>query len=699
MLKLRKILLHSTPFYILLLIAILITGIRLFLIPKTSSLTGKETKILGIIDSYHLNSDKLTIKVKYKKEYIHVSYFFKTKKEAQKNLEKDLLGRIIILKGILEKPQARRVENGFSYKDYLKTENTYYLMKIETLELGKMTNSPYYHTKNLLENIIRNKKSASYLKTFILGNDEDIKKEVKLSFRQNGISHLFAISGMHISLLSGILLILLQKLKIREEKRYFLVSLFLLFYLLLTFSPSVLRATIFFLLFSINRINYFYIKPFHIFLLTLTICLLINPYFIYNIGFQYSFLISGVLILSSDYINKGKNMLSKTLKTSLLSFFSSSIITLNHFYEVNFLSILYNLIYVPFISYLVFPLSILTCCCPILDNILYLLIEFLEKTSLFLANIRVGKIILGKPSLLFTLCYTLIFFLFLKYQQKKKKSYYILFLPLFLIQLIIPSLNQKSSILMLDIGQGDSILLHSKNKVVLIDTGGISSFSKKGFKKRERTKIAEQITIPYLKSKGIKKIDILVLTHGDYDHLGDSDMILKHFPVNKIYINNNKLNSLEQKLKKKNLIHQLKKDQVLNLGGITLYSLNDDLKDENDSSIVLLAQIENRKIMLMGDASCKTEKNILKEYHLEQVDILKVGHHGSKTSSCEEFLDVIKPKIALISAGRNNKFKHPHRIVLERFQKRKIKYFVTSDKGSIKIDLSSMTVKNNWNKK
>ncbi len=666
MLKLRKILLHSTPYYLFLIIAILITILRLSLFPNHSTLKGTETKLEVVVDSYHLNSDKITLKVKYKKEFLLATYYFKTPKEQKNFLKHILFGRKIMLKGTLEKPQTNRVENGFSYQAYLKTEKIYYLMKTETIKLEKMTNSIYYHLKNILENKMKNKKSQAYLKTFILGNDENIKKEVKLSFRQNGISHLFAISGMHISLMSTTLLFLLKKLLVPEKKRYFLVSSFLFLYLILTFSPSVLRATIFFLLFSINSLAYFYIKPFHLFLLTLTICLLINPYFIYNIGFQYSFLISGVLILGGDYINEGKNMLDKTLKTSLLSFFASSIITLNHFYELNFLSIFYNLIYVPFISYLVFPLSILTFFCPLLDQPLYLLIKLLEKTSLFFNNITIGKIILGKPTIVLTICYCLTLLLFLKMQKKKKKAYYVLFLPLFVIHLLLPVLNQESYILMLDIGQGDSILLHSKNKTILVDTGGISTFSKKNFPVREKTKITEQITIPYLKSKGIRKIDVLVLTHGDYDHLGEAKYLVDNFNVENIIINSGKINDLEEELIKnqKNVIKGYEGLKI-SCGNFELIQLNEEYQDENASSQIYYVTNGSISILLTGDAPTESERNLIKKYDLPEIDILKVGHHGSKTSSSKEFINTIKPKYSLISCGKDNKFGHPNKEVLD----------------------------------
>lgn len=685
MLKLRKILLSSYLFYLILIIALFLTAIRLVLL-NSSSLTGEEKEILGILDYYKIKEDSLLLEIKYKQEKLRANYYFKTKEE-QENFQRTVeLGETLKLTGRLMKPNNARIENGFSYSKYLKTQKIHYLMQVEKIERIPSKISMYYTIKNKIEKrMLKSPKSIAYLQTFLLGEDGNLKEEVRESFRLNGISHLFAISGMHVSLLSGVFLSLLKKIKVKEKTRYFIVSLLLISYLLYTFSPSVLRATLFFLLFSLNKIYYFNIKPFHLFLLTFSICILINPYFIRMIGFQYSFLISASLILGKDYINQGKNYFVKLWKTSELSFFASMLVSLPRFYELNILSILYNLFFVPFISYLVFPLSLLCFLCPILDFTLWQLLQLLEKVSLFLGQISYWKVILGKPSVFVFFLYIIIFLIYLLQLQKRSKSYWWLFLIPIAIQLITPYFSKENYLMMLDVGQGDSILIKSNNKTMLIDTGGIKSFKKRGFKERKSSSIVKNITLPYLKSKGIKKLDKLILTHGDYDHLGEAELLLEEIKVKEVYINSNRMNTLEKKLARKKELKKLTKDATFTLGDFSFYSLNGSLKEENDSSIVLLGTIVNKKILLMGDASCKTENKILSEYNLGKVDLLKVGHHGSKTSSCKEFLTEIKPKTALISAGKNNKFHHPHSLVLERFSKLKIKYLVTSEKGSIKI--------------
>ena len=178
-------------------------------------------------------------------------------------------------------------------------------------------------------------------------------------------------------------------------------------------------------------------------------------------------------------------------------------------------------------------------------------------------------------------------------------------------------------------------------------------------------------------------------SHGDYDHLGDAINLIDNFKVKKILINSNRINKLEEKIIKRfNNIEIAKQDYFISIGDIELLQLNKNLKDENDSSLVFLGLIKNKKILLMGDASKKTEKEIMKEYDIGQVDILKVGHHGSKTSSSEEFIKEINPKLVLISAGKNNKFGHPNENVLERLKQLGCKVFRTDLGGEISIEVN-----------
>ena len=231
----------------------------------------------------------------------------------------------------------------------------------------------------------------------------------------------------------------------------------------------------------------------------------------------------------------------------------------------------------------------------------------------------------------------------------------------------------------IDVGQGDSILLFSKGRTALIDTGG-----KINFNNLKSNTITKYTTIPLLKSLGIKKINFLFLTHGDMDHMGEAIYLMNHFKIEKIYINLGTTSFLEKELLKTRKIKKSKQDSSYKLANFTIYQINKSWKDENNSSSVYYIIHPNLTILSMGDATIETEKYLLNNYNLN-IDILKIGHHGSKTSTGNSFLQATTPDLALISVGRNNRFNHPNREVLNRLIENEIPYLTTRDSGTITI--------------
>lgn len=669
MLKLRTILLSKYLYYGIFIIALIYTSIILN-IPKTSNYKTPPTIISGTITSLTIIDNYLKITLKSSNESFILSYTFKNIKEQEEFKKTYHLGNEILVKGEATKPKNN---SNFNYKKYLERKNIYYLIKVKEYSLISSEQNIYYFFK---EKIAYHLHNNSYLHTFIYGDKSYISKEVIRSYQTNGISHLFAISGMHITLLSSLIFKLLKKLKAKENTSYFITIIFLLFYLLLVGpSASILRGVLFFILFSLNKIYYFYIKPFHLFLLVLSISLIFNPFFIYDLGFLYSFSISLALIETSSYLQG--NYFISLLKTSLISFLVSIPISLYNFSSLNFLSIIYNLFFVPLISIIIFPLSLILVFCPFLLPIYNFLINILESLSLFLSKISLLTFTFRKINIVFYFLYYPLIILFINGLIKKEKIKY---LPLIIILLIHYSyllfLNE-TYVKVQDVGQGDSIIIHSNNCTILLDTGTSTD---------NNYSLSANTTIPTLKKLGIKKIDYLLLSHGDKDHAGDALYLLEHFKVKNIYMNLGEKNYYEKAIASKYNYHIAKEGTTINCGDLVLIQLNKEFPEENDSSSIYYMKYNETSFLFMGDATTISERYIIENYELSNIDFLKVGHHGSNTSTSKSFYNTIRPKYSLISVGKNNKFGHPKKSVLDILSNSEI--YRTDLNGSIDIKLN-----------
>ena len=657
-----------------------------FLTFKTKPLSNKNEFIGEILD-VKIKNEKITIKLN-TDEKILINYYIK-KNENYSNLK---IGSIIKVEGKLDYPKKNTNFNLFNYKNYLLSEKIYFVLTANKITYIKDTDNIFFKAKNLLINYINNFKTKDYLYTFILGNTSLLEQDTKESFQNNGISHLFAVSGMHITLISSLLMYLLKKITKNHDISYIITIFILLFYTFITnFSSSILRAFLLFLLIYINKKFKFNLKTIEIIMLILLILLMYNPFYIYSIGFKFTFIISIILILFSKKINNFKNYFSKLLMTSLISFFVSLPIVINNFFEINLISPLLNLIFVPFISIIIFPFSLISLIFPFLDNIFYIIVKFMENISIYINNTLSINIIIGKMNLIMIVIYYLLTLICLNKVLVKKYIYVLPIITLILIYSNINYFNKNLIVTMLDVGQGDSLMIAFPNNKsnILIDTGGIVNFTKTNYE------ISTSTIIPYLKSIGIKKINYLVLTHGDYDHIGNAKYIVENFKVEKVIFNCGEFNELETDLIKvlgEKKIPYYSCIKELNIDNNKLYFLQTkEYDNENDNSNVIYTELSGYNFMFMGDASSTTEKEIIDKYNLPDIDVLKVGHHGSRTSSSIEFINEINPEYSIISVGKNNRYGHPNKEVLDALEESKI--YRTDQNGSIMFKINNNKLK------
>ena len=685
--ELKKVL-HYNYFYIILIIITLLYSFVYFdLFKPESKIQPNQTKIVGVITNIKTSGNLLTIEVKDKEKVIGY-YYFKTEEEMSNFIKDYELGDTISLKGALTKPTNNTVPNLFNYKKYLERKNIFYQINIESYKKLKENSNPFYYIKNTIINHINTYQTKNYLHTFILGNNDLLNQETNTNYQEIGISHLLAISGMHISLLSSMILLLLKKLKIGENKSYFITVIFLFFFMFLSGnSPSVSRSVILFGLLTLNRILKLNIKTLNVLIIVFCILVISNPNILFDIGFQFSFTVSFYLILLQDKM-KNDNYIKSLLKVSIISFLVSLPISIYYFYQINILSIIFNLMFVPLVSIVIFPFSLITFLVPMLDSLLKVLIDIMENLSNICNQIPIGKLILGKPSIIWILIYYLSITLFL---YKGKKVGLIITVLLLTIQYFNLLIFPKNFLIIIDVGQGDSTLLHYNNKTTLIDTGGKVTYNQEKWKQRQTKSLSNKTQIPLLKSLGIKKIDNLVLTHGDYDHMGEAINLVNNFKVEKVIFNCGPYNDLEKELIKvldKKKIQYYSCIKELNIDQNKLYFLQTkEYDNENDNSNVIYTELNGYKFLLMGDVGIDKEKDILSKYNLSNIDVLKVGHHGSKTSSSKEFINGINPKFSIISVGKNNRYGHPNKEVLNDLEQSKI--YRTDQDGSIMFNIKN----------
>ncbi len=679
MIKLRTILLQSN-IYRVTIVGVIIYALIVTLLPKYESVyKGSEEDFLCSIDNYKIEEDKMKLELVCKEKLVG-SYYFKN--DEYKFFKKKVnIGNRVIVKGKLVSPKNNTVPYLFNYKKYLYNKRVYYTLKIDSIKILNENSNPFIKLKNRVIKHVNSYKDSTYLYAFILGKTELISDEVLTSYRENGISHLFALSGLHVSIFSSILLFILKKLRFKEILNYVLIFIFLLLFSFITgFSPSILRATLLFFLLSINKVFYLNIRTLDILYLVFIILVIINPFIIYNLSFILSFTAAFFLIFSSDLL-KGKNYFVSLFKVSLLSYFASLPLSIYYFGYTNLLGTILNLVFVPLVSFVVFPLTLLTFIISKFYSILNITTNLLESLSLLFNKFKI-IIYFPRINLIFVFIYLSILMLYIKF--KKKICLYLIIVLLIFFK-IRPYMDNNTYIYYIDVGQGDSILVvtpHLK-KTILIDTGGIVSFNE-----NYKSNIVKNKTIPFFRRIGINKVDYLFLTHGDYDHAGEASELLSNFCVKKVFINKGNINNIEKKINNKEVL-TLKNFVIDN---IKVNSLNNNVfNNENDDSTILLFNIYDYKFLFMGDASIKTEEYLLNNYILPNVDILKVGHHGSYTSTSTDFINVIKPKYSVISVGENNMYKHPNKSVLDILDNTKL--FRTDVDGTIEVKISKKRYK------
>ena len=359
-------------------------------------------------------------------------------------------------------------------------------------------------------------------------------------------------------------------------------------------------------------------------------------------------------------------------------------------YEINIIGFINNLFFIPYVTYIVFPVSLFVLAFQKSNIVLIFFTKLMEGISNISTKVFNISLCFSHMSISLIIIYYILLVLIICNDKKKTYNIVLLFFIVFLY--IKPVFNRTINVYYNDVGQGDSTLIVIKNKNILIDTGGRIKVKKSKWKERNRDyDLMKSSLIPFYKSIGLKKINYLIITHGDYDHMGEAINLVNSFKVEKVIFNCGPFNDLEKELIKvldKKKIKYCSCIKELNIDSNKLYFLQTkDYDNENDNSNVIYTELSGYKFLFMGDAGIDKEKDVINKYNIYDVDVLKVGHHGSKTSSGKEFINEINPKYSIISVGKNNRYGHPNKEVLNNLDNSKI--YRTDWDGSITFKIKN----------
>ncbi|MDO4912175.1 MAG: DNA internalization-related competence protein ComEC/Rec2 [Lactobacillus sp.] len=493
----------------------------------------------------------------------------------------------------------------------------------------------------------------------LLARSDDEGKDILNNYQSLGVIHLLSISGQHVALYALVISTICYSLFITEEKTLFICSGILLFNAILaSFQAGFVRASLSYFLGHALKLKRFRLNSWDLLVLTLVIHLFLKPNLMLNLGAQLSYLAAFGLKLVANTHGLKQSFCINILLLPLL---------LQTFYQLNVLTLFFNLLIVPYFEMLVMPLVYLNLACLVVHvNLVGIFEKILNTTESwvnFLAHNSCLALAFGKINWLWTIILILLSCFYIEKLNRQKFFVHKRLLLIYVVIFLSIHFPLTGQVTFIDVGQGDSILITTPifRKVYLIDVGGKVSFTGK-----KTTPQIYYLTLPALRAMGISKIDAVFLSHQDADHIGDLRPLLQSIPVEKMYVgaglpDNQSFQKRIRGVFNKPLIECLAGDHA---GPFDVVSPFQKGLGKNEDSLCLRGTFGTKSWLFTGDLPKEGELEIIKYFNLK-VDYFKLGHHGSKTSSDKTFLETISPRQVFISAGRHNRYGHPNQETLD----------------------------------
>ncbi|MFJ3386581.1 DNA internalization-related competence protein ComEC/Rec2 [Lysinibacillus sp. NPDC086135] len=632
-----------------------------------------------------------------------------------------LTGRAYLVQGELVAPLPPAHVYAFSMENYLISKGARGIFEVSRwtfIEEKKSIRSFLAKQRHSMKKHIETTFPDSLVaegQALLIGLQDQVDHELQRAYQKLGITHIFAISGLHVALVSWLFFEGLLRIGVRKEMATLVLLIILPIYgVIAGGAPSVWRAVSVVELIMLMRYARWQISNDDALAISFLCFVLLEPGVIYQIGFQLSYLATVSLVYSGVILRRSMNWLIRSFFITLVCQLLVYPLLLHHFYEISISSFLANIIFVPLFSFVILPLNIAMFIITIISmpvaKALFAGYEpvrvWLTKFILYLQELPFQLWSPGKPAI-WLICVALISvlagFYFIEIKHYGKFAV-VIFIPALCIHLS-PMLSNETKLTFLNVGQGDCtvIELPFRRAVYVIDSGGLLRFEQEVWKTSESPyEVGRQVVVPFLKGKGIRDIAIFIATHADADHVEGAEEILQEITMHEIHLTPGSMDKpvmrdlLMEAKKQKVPVKEKMQGAAWRIGKTSFYYLwpRDTFYEGNDDSIVLYMQQGSFRALLTGDLEEHGEQELIHLYNnqLANMTVLKAGHHGSKTSSIEPFVELLQPELTIFSAGLNNRYRHPHAEIVERFTSRNLATLTTGIDGTIEVRIRG----NSW---
>lgn len=620
-------------------------------------------------------------------------------------------GQTIELTAKFSKPKSLTNPYGFDYDFYLQQKgisisasaDASTCVLINEKQIGVLGVTKFFREEieNKIDSLYGD--NAGLVKGILLGDKTEINDEVLSTFRNSGLAHVLAVSGLHISFIVAFLLYLLRLLKLKEKKIIILIAGILVVYCAVTdFSPSIVRASIMAIFVLGSKVAGKRLDTLTSLFAAAIVILLFDPFALFSASFQLSFsAVLGILFLYDRLIRLFKcipNKIRETLAVSISAQCGIFLVSAYYFYNVTLYSVFANILAIPILGILVifafvsvifgFILNVFAAPFVFVVNIVLKVLTFITT---FVSSLPFSSVIIGKPPIYIILLFFLLLFIISKYVIMPKFNKIAGSLIVIVILLLTAIISQLTAfkgleIIVFDVGQGDSTYIKTPGGYdILIDGGPLT----------ETYDAGESVLLRYFYGSANTNIDLLIASHSHSDHVGGFVSLVNGVDIQN-YIEPNNIKAADNDIAYKALKQIIKSKEIkstaLSSGntielddGVSfeiLYPDGEEDTDENERALVIKLTYNDFSMLFTADINSEIESKIAQQ--VGSINVLKVAHHGSKYSSSSEFLKTASPQTSIISVGANS-YGHPTKEVLERLSASGSNIYRTDEHGAVII--------------